>query len=294
MFDPSLSFDLRNPPSPWVPLGLVRNFKRVAKSTLGTVRSGAAGVAQVQYRKLTDARVSVDFCEWGKLQMALAASFQHMNVLESAGTQAKASGGVAKSGQTTLAGSSATLILLDPSVLSNYLVGELVVVDVDYAAGMTEMGTGITGGVVETSAQLDCDAVRRVSYNVGCVSEITATGLQLNAPLLGGTPASGARMQKVVGFVDHEGANFFQEWSAVFALEEAGGGRVYYYYPRLQASAPAEETISAVASGISMTLLHAEFAAMAATDAKRRRERGVLPILCAGSGNSGVLISGGG
>jgi hypothetical protein len=267
VFDPSVSFDLNNPPSPWVPLGLVRNFKRVAKSTLGTVRSGAAGVAQVQYRKLTDARVSVDFCEWGKLQMALAASSQHMNVLESAGTQARASGGVAKAGQPALAGSTATLILLDPSVLSNYAVGELIVVDVNYMAGMTELGTGISGGVVETSVQPDCDAVRRVSYNVGCVSAITATGLQLNAPLLGGAPASGAQVQKVVAFVDHEGANFFQEWSAVFALEEASGGRVYFYYPRLQASAPAEETVAAVASGVSMTLLHAEFAAMAATDA---------------------------
>jgi hypothetical protein len=268
VFDPSLSFDLKNPPSPWVPLGLVRNFKRMAKSTMGTVRSGSAGVAQAQYRKQTDARVSLDFCEWGKLQMALAAGSQHMNVLESAGTQARASGGVAKAGEPVLAGSTATSILLDPSVLGNYTAGELVVVDVDYVAGAaTQMGTGITGSVVETSAQMDGDAVRRVSYNVGCVSAVTATGLQLNAPLLGGAPASGARLQKVVAFLDHEGANFFQEWSALIALEETSGGQVFFYYPRLQASAAAEETVSAVASGLSMALLHAEFAAMAATDA---------------------------
>ena len=31
VFDPSLSFDLKNPPSPWVRLGLVRNFKRVGQ-----------------------------------------------------------------------------------------------------------------------------------------------------------------------------------------------------------------------------------------------------------------------
>ena len=237
---------------------------------MGTVRSGAAGVAQTQFRKLTDARVSVDFCEWGKLQMALAASSQHMNVLESAGTQPRASGGVAKAGQPVLAGSSATLILLDPSVLSNYSVGELMVVDVDYAAGMTELGTGITGGVAAQTQQratMDADAIRRVSYNVGCVSAITATGLQLDAPLLGGAPASGARVQKVVAFVDREGANFFQEWSALFALEETSGGRVYFYYPRLQAAAPAEETVAVLASGVNATLLHAEFAALAATDA---------------------------
>ena len=279
VFDPSVSFDLDHPPAPWVSLGLVRNFKRAAKTTMGTVRSGAAGLAQSQYRKLTDVRVSLDFCEWGKLQMGLAASSQHMNVLESAGTAPRASGGAAKVAQAILAGSSASLILMDASVLSNYAVGELIVVDVDYAAGLTELGTGITGGVAVAGAQLDADAVRRVSYNVGCISAITSTGLQLDAPLLGGAPAAGAKVQKVVAFVDHEGASFVQEWSAVFALQEASGGQVYFYYPRLQAAAPAEETVVGLANGgstsplhaesngLSTTLLHAEFAAMGCTDA---------------------------
>jgi hypothetical protein len=267
VFDPAASFDLENPPSPWVNLGLVCNFKRVAKSSMGTVRTGAAGAAQGQFRKLVDARVSLDFCEWGKLQMAVAASSQHMNVLESNGTESRASGGIAKPGQSILAGSSATQILLDPSLLGNYTVGELVVVDVDYAAGLTDLGTGITGGVAAVGAPLDADAVRRVSYNVGCVASITATGLQLDAPLLGGTPANGARVQKVVAFVDREGASFFQEWSALFALDQVSGGRVFFHYPRLQAAAPAGETVAALASGLNTTLLHAEFAALVATDA---------------------------
>jgi hypothetical protein len=250
-----------------VGLGLVRNFKRVAKSTMATMRSGPAGVAQGQFRTLIDARVSLDFCEWGKLQMGLAASSQHLNVLESAGTQSRASGGVAKPGQPVSAGSSATQILLDPSILSNYAVGELVVVDIDYAAGITELGTGITGGVAGAGAPLDADAVRRVSYNVGCVAAITAAGLQLDVPLLGGAPASGARVQKVMGFVDREGASFLQEWSALFVLEEASGGQVYFYYPRLQAASPAEETVAVLAGGVNSSLLHAEFAAMASTDA---------------------------
>ena len=267
LFDPAGSFDLDNPPSPWVNLGIVRNFKRVQKSTMGTVRSGATGVAQGQFRKQVDAGVSLDFCEWGKLQMAVAASSQHMNVLESNGTQSRASGGIAKPGQPILAGSSAMQIMLDPSVLSNYSVGELLVVDVDYTAGITELGTGITGGVASASAPLDADAIRRVSYNVGCVVAITATGLQLDAPLLGGTPANGARVQKVVAFVDREGASFFQEWSALFTLDEASGGRVYFHYPRLQAAAPAEETVAALADGLNTILLHAEFAALVSMDA---------------------------
>jgi hypothetical protein len=250
-----------------VPLGLVRNFKRENKSTLGMVRTGAAGVGQTQFLKAVDARVSLDFCEWGKLQMALAASSQHMNVLASAGTQARASGGVAIPGQPVLAASTATLILVDPSVLSNYQVGELIVVDVDYAAGITDLGTGISGGVAASGTSVDADAIRRVSYNVGCVAAITATGLQLSAPLLGGAPASGARVQKVVAFVDRDGDSFLQEWSALFALEEVSGGQVYFYYPRLQAASPASETVSALASGVSASLLHAEFEALASIDA---------------------------
>jgi hypothetical protein len=267
VFDPSVSFDPKNPPSPWVALGLVRNFKRVDKSTMGTVRTGAAGVSQVQFRSLIDARVSLDFCDWGKLQMALAASSQHMNALESTGVQPRASGGIAKPGQPIMAGSSATQILLAPSILPNYTVGELVVVDVDYAAGITDLGTGITGALAGTTTQLDCDAVRRVSFNVGCISAITATGLQLDAALLGGVPATGASVQKVMGFVDREGASFFQEWSALFALEQASGGRVYFHYPRLQTAAPAEETVASLAGSLNSAWLHAEFAAMASADA---------------------------
>lgn len=267
VFDPSLTFDLTNPSSPWVNLGLVRNFKRVDKSTMGTVRYGAAGVTQTQFLKTIDARVSLDFCDWGKLQMALAASSQHMNVLESAWTQSRASGGVAKTGQPVLTASTASLILVDPSVLGNYQVGELIVVDMDYTAGIVELGTGITGGVAVAGATLDADAIRRVSYNVGCVAAITPTGLQLDAPLLGGAPASVARVQKVVAFVDRDGDSFLQEWSALFALEEASGGRVYFYYPRLQAASPAAETVTELTVGITNTLLHAEFEALVSTDA---------------------------
>jgi hypothetical protein len=159
------------------------------------------------------------------------------------------------------------VILLDPSVLNSYQGGELIVVDTDYTPGIADFGTGIAGGVAGAGVTLDADAIRRVSYNVGCVAAITATGLQLSAPLLGGPPASGARVQKVVAFVDRNGDSFLQEWSALFALEEVSGGRVYFYYPRLQAASPAAETVAELAVGITTTLLHAEFEALASTDA---------------------------
>jgi hypothetical protein len=266
VFDPSVGFNVSTPAAPWIPLGRVRNLKRSAKATLGTVRGGSTGVAQGQFRKQVDARVSLDFCEWGKLQMALAAGSQQMNVLESAATSARGSGGAAKTAVALQTGSTASVLLLDSAVLGSYQVGELVVADVDFATGMTALGTGITGGVVAATAQLDCDAVRRVSYNVGAVAAVTATGLQLDAPLLGGAPAAGAKLQKVVGYVDREGASFVQEWSALFVLEAASGGTLYLHYPRLQAAAAAEEAVVGLGQGVSQAMLHAEFAAMAVVD----------------------------
>ncbi len=140
-------------------------------------------------------------------------------------------------------------------------------VDVDYAAGITDLGTGITGGVAGAGAELDADAVRRVSYNVGAVAAITPTGLQLAAPLLGGAPASGARVQKVVGFVDREGASFFQEWSALFALEENGGGQVFFYYPAAAGVGAGRRDRDGRGEWSERGLLHAEFAALVVTDA---------------------------
>ena len=63
--------------------------------------------------------------------------------------------------------------------------------------------------------------------------EKTATTLVLAQPLLGGAPAAGIGVQKVVAFVDREGGAFFQEWSAVFVAEEESGGRICFHYPRL-------------------------------------------------------------
>ena len=143
-------------------------------------------------------------------------------------------------------------------------------VDVDYAAGMTEFGHGHYGrrGASATrSVTLDADAIRRVSYNVGCVAAITATGLQLDAPLLGGAPASGARVQKV-----------WHSWTAMETAFCRSGRRCLRW--KKPAADECTSTIRGCRrrrrrkrrwrswqSGVSTTLLHAEFEAMASTDA---------------------------
>jgi hypothetical protein len=108
-------------------------------------------------------------------------------------------------------------------------------VDVNYAEQIGYVGSGIAAAYVTSAAAVNNDPnyVRRVTFNVGRVAEVTATTVVLAQPLLGGAPASGASAQVVVAFVDREGGSFFQEWSALFVAEEESGGRVCFYYPRL-------------------------------------------------------------
>jgi hypothetical protein len=90
----------------------------------------------------------------------------------------------------------------------------------------------------------DANYVRRVTFNVGRVVQVTSTALILAQPLLAGTPATGASVQVVAAFVDREGGSFFQEWSALFVAEPESGGRVCFYYPRLSPNPGAGHGIS--------------------------------------------------
>jgi hypothetical protein len=104
-----------------------------------------------------------------------------------------------------------------------------------------------------------------VTFNVAKVEEKTATSLLLDVALIGGAPAEEASVQKVSGFLDREGGTFFQEWSAVFVIEGEEGDRVCFYYPRLQAAAPASEAAHALDS-FALHTLHAEFTALPVRD----------------------------
>jgi hypothetical protein len=181
--------------------------------------------------------VAFDFCEWGKLQMALAGGSEHMNVLApAAGSVSPApSGGTPAAAVAVLAGSTASQLVLGASVASAFAVGNLLAVDLDYQQQTGFVGTGIAAAYVSSTSAVNQDAnyVRRVTFNVGRVVEVTATSVLLAQPLLGGVPPAGASAQVVVAFVDREGGSFFQEWSALFVAEEESGGRVCFYYPRL-------------------------------------------------------------
>jgi len=239
IFDPGLcgAFPLESPPAPWLDLGWIDNFERTYDTPTDVVGSGAKTLPAVQFRGPLEARVAFDFRQWGKLQMALACGSEHMNVLAPmAGSVSPApAGGTPAPGVAVLPGSTASELVFGTGVGSAFSVGNLIAVDLDYQQQVGFVGSGIAAAYVSSAAMVkqDPNYVRRVTFNLGRVAEVTAASVLLAQPLVGGAPAAGASAQVVVAFVDREGGSFFQEWSALFVAEEESGGRVCFYYPRL-------------------------------------------------------------
>jgi hypothetical protein len=75
------------------------------------------------------------------------------------------------------------------------------------------------------------------------------------------------RVQQVLGFVDREGGDFFQEWSGLFVMQGEQGERILFYYPRLQATGGPQETATALLAPIERVALTAAFCAFPVTDA---------------------------
>lgn len=276
IFDPGKAglFSLEAPPGPWIDLGWIDSFQRLSLTPTDVVRSGARGAAATQFRGVLDARVEFDFRQWGKLQMALAGGSEHMNVLApDPNATAVPSGGAPLPPVAVLPGSSAGEVVVGAGVAGSFVTGDLVAVDADYQQQTGYVGSGIAGAYVADPAEVnrDPDYVRRVTFNVGRVAEVTSSSLLLAQPLLAGAPQPGWGVQKVIAFVDREGGAFFQEWSALFVAEEDAGGRVCFYYPRLSPSSgirPAHSTGTEresqveIAKPICALALHAAFLAM--------------------------------
>jgi hypothetical protein len=277
VFDPGKSglFPLDSAPAPWVDLGGIEKFQATSATSLESVGSGVKGGAGVPFRKSLEAHVEFCFCEWGKLQMALAGGSQHMNVLATdPDAGARASGGIPLPGMAVLDGSTESEIVLGAGSVDTFAVGDLVAVDLDYAQQTGWVGSGIAGAYVKDPADVlrDRDYVRRVTFNIGRVAAKTATSLLLAQSLLGGAPLEGASAQKVVAFVDREGGSFFQDWSALFAYEDESGGRICVYYPHLVpgreagGAGVASEVRSVVEEPLGTVRLRASFTAVAHRD----------------------------
>ena len=272
LFDPSEQggFSLDAPPAPWISLGWIQDFVRKPTSRSTPLMTGIPAAPLEQVRETLQAQVSLQFLSWTKLTMALATGSQHMNVLAPAsGASPAADGAQAAPAVVPQSGSTSTVILLTSSDAAKFNVGSIIALDVDYTGQTGFVGTPVTGAYVRQTLT-DVDYIRRVTFNVGLVAQVNATGLTMAGPLPGGAPAAGAKLQAVVGFVDREGGSFYQEWSALFVMQGSQGERIFFHYPRLQPMTGAEEAMTPLnaknQNGPSRVLLKAQFLGLPVID----------------------------
>jgi hypothetical protein len=243
------AFSFGAPPAPWVSLGWIEGFERVAQSRTVPVVTGIPAATLEQTRELLGAEVRFRFKSWTKLTMALATGSQHMNLLaEQTSAAAGPDGGTGVLAAVVQSGPTPTFLPLLAADAAKFTAGQTVVVDVDYAGQTGFVGSPVSGAYVKSAGAItDVDYVRRVSFNVALVASVATTGtigLTLADALPGGIPATstgGMKVQAIAGFVDREGGSFFQEWSALFVMEGGQGERIFYHYPRLQSAGSAAE-----------------------------------------------------
>ena len=272
LFDPSQQggFNLDAPLAPWISLGWIQDFVRKPASKTAQLLTGIPASTLEQVRETVQAQVSLQFLSWTKLTMALATGSQHMNLLAPASEAPLAADGAqAAAAVMPQSGSTSTSILLAQADAAKFAAGSIVAVDVDYTGQTGFVGTPVAGAYVR-QALADIDYIRRITFNVALVSQVSTAGLTLAGPLPGGAPAAGAKVQAVAGFVDREGGSFYQEWSALFVMQGSQGERIFFHYPRLQAMTGAEETMAPLNAknqgGQSRVLLKGQFLALPVAD----------------------------
>jgi len=272
LFDPAEQggLNLDSPPAPWISLGWIQGLIRKAGSKSVPVLTGIPASTLEQVRETVEAQVSCEFVSWTKLTMALSTGSQHMNLLATAaGAGSAADGGRAATAVAVQSGSTGTYIALATADLARFNAGSIVALDADYTGETGFVGTPVAGAYLR-QVLTDVDYIRRVTFNVALVAQVTSTGLMLAEALPGGVPAAGSKAQAVTGFVDREGGSFYQEWSGLFVMEGSQGERIFFHYPRLQAMAGAEETSTALdgkhKGGLERVLLKGRFLALPVTD----------------------------
>lgn len=236
------AFAVDSPPAPWVDLGFCTSFVRTSGTRVEPVLAGSPPGVVGQVKTLAEANVAIEFESWGKLQLALTAGSLQVNVLE------------AQPAAPLATGSTATQLNISAGT---FAVGDILAVDVDYAASTGFVGSWASGAYVSDPSVIasDVDYVRRITLNVARVSTVSAGVLNLAAPLPAGVPAAGMKVSRVAAFSDREGGSWFQEWSALFVLDGVQGDRAVFHYPRLQAATGAAEGLDKFAGLERMRLL---------------------------------------
>ena len=276
LFDPASAAQVMTAgvSGPWIDLGWISELARISDTKIAAVAAGTPSVSQYQVRQAGGATVTFLFEQWTKLSMALAGGAEHMNVLTpAAGATANGSGGIAGVAQPVMFGgavaTSASFIGLAAADAAKYTSGSLVAVDVDYTGQVGFVGSGISAAYVKSAVSVNSDVsyVRRVTFNVARVQQVTLQGLQLAQLLIAGVPTAGMKVQPLLGFVDREGGSFLQEWSALFVMSGEQGDAVFFHYPRLQAMQGAAESTPLLLAPLEKLLLKAAFRALPVVDA---------------------------
>src|SRR5208283_802309 len=193
LFDPATQggFSLDAPPAPWISLGWIQDFTRKSGSKTSPVFTGIPAATLEPVRETLEAQVIVQFLSWTKLTMALATGSQHMNLLAPASGTAPAADGPQAAGAVTLqSGSTATFVALAATDAAKFAPGSIIALDADYTGQTGFVGAPVAGAYVR-QALSDVDYIRRVTFNVALVSQVSTTGLTLAEALPGGAPATG-------------------------------------------------------------------------------------------------------
>jgi hypothetical protein len=238
-----------------VDLGWIDGFTRASETKLQVVESGAPGTVLLQGRQSVGATVSMTFERWSKLTMALTCGAQQTNVL----------GSGANPVAITAASSTATF-LSTPNGAGTIQAGDMIAVDADYSGQTGYVGAGASAAYLATAIGSDLHWIRRMTLNVGRVTAVTATGLQLAEPLLAGVPTQGMQAQSLVALQDREGGTFFQEWSGLFFMQGEQGDALFFYYPRLQTMGGPAEKLVPLTAPLSQVLLSGRFIALPIAD----------------------------
>lgn len=263
------AFDLDCPPSPWIDLGWIQGFTRKSETKSIAILTGIPAAVREQVRSTVEAVVTFQFLKWTKLTMALATGSQHMNLLAPTGMSQAADSKQALPAAPIQSRSTATSIALAPVDASKFAAGSWIAVDEDYAGQTGFVGTPVAGAYLRQAVS-DVDYIRRMTFNVGLVTQVEGNCLTLAGPLPGGAPVAGEKVQAIVGFTDREGGSFYQEWSALFVMEGSQGERVFFHYPRLQPMAEAAEESDPLdckrKAGLQRLLLCGRFMALPVAD----------------------------
>jgi hypothetical protein len=196
------------------------------------------------------------FERWSKLTMALSCGTQQINVLKAAANPV-----------AIAAANSTASFLNTPNGAGTIQAGDMIAVDADYSGQTGYVGTGASAAYLATAISSgDLHWIRRMTLNVGRVTAVTASGLQLAEPLLAGVPTQGLQAQPVVAFEDREGGTFFQEWSGLFCMQGEQGDALFFYYPRLQTMGGAAEVVVPITAPLSQVVLNGRFVALPVLD----------------------------